>query len=75
MVSRCDNTIIIIDTGISSAYGGVLSALEITYTITQAQGAKEGEWVEHELIKALYVGTDPVVFVDEKKPLKGSLMS
>ncbi|WVR04071.1 hypothetical protein IAU60_001070 [Kwoniella sp. DSM 27419] len=34
MVSRCNGSVIIIDTGISSAYGGVLSALEIIYTLT-----------------------------------------
>lgn len=34
IVSRCDGQVIIIDTGISSAYGGVLSALEIIYTLT-----------------------------------------
>ncbi|WWC68962.1 uncharacterized protein I206_102898 [Kwoniella pini CBS 10737] len=33
IVSRCNDSIIIIDTGISSAYGGVLSALEIIYTL------------------------------------------
>ncbi|WVF66710.1 hypothetical protein IAT40_001452 [Kwoniella sp. CBS 6097] len=34
IVSRCNGSVIIIDTGISSAYGGVLSALEIVYTLT-----------------------------------------
>lgn len=34
IVDRCNASIIIIDTGISSAYGGVLSALEIVYTLT-----------------------------------------
>ncbi|WWC87538.1 uncharacterized protein L201_002428 [Kwoniella dendrophila CBS 6074] len=34
IVSRCNGSIIIIDTGISSAYGGVLSAMEIIYTLT-----------------------------------------
>ncbi|KAF8529881.1 Metallo-dependent phosphatase-like protein [Gautieria morchelliformis] len=34
IVSRCRGKIIIIDTGISKAYGGVLSALSITYTLT-----------------------------------------
>lgn len=34
IVHRCNASIIIIDTGISSAYGGVLSALEIVYTLT-----------------------------------------
>ncbi|KAF8514535.1 Metallo-dependent phosphatase-like protein [Hysterangium stoloniferum] len=34
IVSRCGGKIIIIDTGISKAYGGVLSALSINYTLT-----------------------------------------
>ncbi|KAI5478940.1 hypothetical protein MNV49_004461 [Pseudohyphozyma bogoriensis] len=34
MVSRCDGKIILIDTGISRAYGGALSALEIVVTLT-----------------------------------------
>ncbi|XAO26920.1 hypothetical protein I312_105761 [Cryptococcus bacillisporus CA1280] len=34
IVARCNASVIIIDTGISSAYGGVLSALEIIYTLT-----------------------------------------
>ncbi|KAK8861325.1 hypothetical protein IAR55_002144 [Kwoniella newhampshirensis] len=34
IVARCNASVIIIDTGISSAYGGVLSALEIVYTLT-----------------------------------------
>lgn len=33
-MARCNASVIIIDTGISSAYGGVLSALEIIYTLT-----------------------------------------
>lgn len=33
-MDRCNASIIIIDTGISSAYGGVLSALEVIYTLT-----------------------------------------
>jgi hypothetical protein len=33
IVDRCNASIIIIDTGISRAYGGVLSALEIVYTL------------------------------------------
>lgn len=34
ITSRCEGKILIIDTGISSAYGGALSALDITYTLT-----------------------------------------
>ncbi|KAK6906924.1 hypothetical protein I203_100913 [Kwoniella mangroviensis CBS 8507] len=42
IVSRCNGTIIIIDTGISSAYGGVLSALEIVYTLTPINDKNQG---------------------------------
>ena len=34
ILPRCRSKVIIIDTGISSAYGGVLSALEIVYSLT-----------------------------------------
>ena len=42
IVHRCDGDVIIIDTGISKAYGGVLSALEITYDLYE-QAAEVGE--------------------------------
>jgi hypothetical protein len=44
-VHRCDANVIIIDTGISKAYGGILSALEITYDLyeTPAEAALELE--------------------------------
>lgn len=41
IVSRCDGGAIIIDTGISKAYGGVLSALEIEYTLHELLGDDE----------------------------------
>ncbi|GAA96753.1 uncharacterized protein L969DRAFT_97102 [Mixia osmundae IAM 14324] len=37
--SRCAGQVILIDTGISSAYGGALAALEIMYTLTPARDA------------------------------------
>jgi len=33
IVSRCDGKVIIIDTGITPAYGGILSALRIDYSL------------------------------------------
>lgn len=67
IVDRCDGTVIIIDTGISYAYGGVLSALEIIYTLTPVHDAgdlsvnsevavlKEGEkYIEREEVFAVY---------------------
>ncbi|KAJ9106358.1 hypothetical protein QFC21_001504 [Naganishia friedmannii] len=38
IVSRCNGEVIIIDTGISKAYGGVLSALEIIYSLYETEG-------------------------------------
>lgn len=38
IVSRCNGEVIIIDTGISKAYGGVLSALEIVYSLYEIEG-------------------------------------
>lgn len=43
IVSRCDGGAIIIDTGISKAYGGVLSALEIAYTLHELRDDHAGE--------------------------------
>jgi len=66
MVSRCDGTIIIIDTGITPAYGGVLSALKIEYGLFPAQHdplaarttnsstASIRRWRELEIVRALY---------------------
>ncbi|TXT11029.1 hypothetical protein VHUM_01780 [Vanrija humicola] len=66
IVHRCNASVIIIDTGISYAYGGVLSALEIIYTLTPpfappANGTDEphvlraGEkYIEREEVNAIY---------------------
>ncbi|KAJ9104033.1 hypothetical protein QFC19_004167 [Naganishia cerealis] len=39
IVSRCNGEVIIIDTGISKAYGGVLSALEIVYSLYEVEAS------------------------------------
>ncbi|KAG9121600.1 hypothetical protein FRC07_002387 [Ceratobasidium sp. 392] len=77
MVSRCDGKILLIDTGISKAYGGVLSALSITYTLTPAPAsrfmsvASARAWTEHEVIKAVYL--DKVdILVDSSREVRGS---
>ncbi|KAF8686073.1 Calcineurin-like phosphoesterase [Rhizoctonia solani] len=76
-VSRCDGKIIIIDTGISKAYGGVLSALSITYTLTPHAPSRflatsnERAWTEHEVIKAIYPDKTEV-FVDSVREIRGS---
>ena len=71
IVSRCGGKIIIIDTGISHAYGGALSALEITYTLTPFTDASgEKKWHEREVVKALYVD-HAVLIADDKREVVG----
>ncbi|KAI9063706.1 Metallo-dependent phosphatase [Trametes sanguinea] len=70
IVSRCGGKIIIIDTGISHAYGGALSALSVTYTLTPvspADDAAEQRWQEREVVKALYVDREVVLAEDERE--------
>ncbi|KAI0749773.1 Metallo-dependent phosphatase [Daedaleopsis nitida] len=68
IVSRCGGKIIIIDTGISHAYGGALSALTVTYTLTPAPSDASGQkvWNEKEVVKALYVDMEVVLAEDER---------
>ncbi|KAF9506446.1 hypothetical protein BS47DRAFT_1367355 [Hydnum rufescens UP504] len=83
MVSRCDGKIILIDTGISSAYGGVLSALDIKYSLipiddsvqsapgTRAPAsAKAEKYLEQEIIQAIYPGKRDV-FVSHEREIAG----
>jgi hypothetical protein len=65
IVSRCDGKIIIIDTGISRAYGGRLSALRIDYSLTPNQ-KEDGGWVEEEKVVALYEDFEEVITVDTR---------
>ncbi|KAK1231567.1 hypothetical protein PQX77_005301 [Marasmius sp. AFHP31] len=72
IVSRCDGKIIIIDTGISHAYGGALSALSIHYTLTPLEKNDEDEdggqrWIEKEVVSALYVDRQEIITVDERE--------
>ncbi|KAF7336732.1 Adenylate cyclase [Mycena venus] len=71
IVSRCNGKIIIIDTGISHAYGGALSALSIHYTFTPIDN-KEGEprWIEREVVSALYVDRQETI-VDQEREVVG----
>ncbi|KAJ7475979.1 Metallo-dependent phosphatase-like protein, partial [Mycena latifolia] len=68
IVSRCNGKIIIIDTGISHAYGGALSALSIHYTFTPIEG-DEGEhrWTEREVVSALYVDRQETIVEEERE--------
>ncbi|GAA5969317.1 hypothetical protein JCM3765_001882 [Sporobolomyces pararoseus] len=70
IVSRCRGKVLLIDTGISRAYGGSHSFLEILHTLTPSEEEKEHsynevlgveedqegsrKWIEHELVKAVY---------------------
>ncbi len=47
IVSRCNGDVIIIDTGISSAYGGVLASLEITYSLYNVSAHDAGDLAVH----------------------------
>lgn len=59
-VSRCGGKILLIDTGISKAYGGAHSALEILYTLEPLEelspSSKTRTWKETEVVSAMYTG-------------------
>ncbi|KDQ07404.1 hypothetical protein BOTBODRAFT_38814 [Botryobasidium botryosum FD-172 SS1] len=65
--SRCGGKVIIIDTGISHAYGGALSALSITYTLTPSGGQSEdAPWIEKEIVKAIYASHNDTLAINER---------
>ncbi|TFK49965.1 Metallo-dependent phosphatase [Heliocybe sulcata] len=71
IVSRCNGKILIIDTGISHAYGGVLSALSIVYTLTRVDSpagtpSSMKTWVEKETITALYMDNHELLSEDTR---------
>ncbi|KAA1067176.1 hypothetical protein PGT21_012415 [Puccinia graminis f. sp. tritici] len=52
--SRCGGKILLIDTGISSAYGGPLTALEINYSLTPlSHNSSFSSWNERESVFAI----------------------
>ncbi|KAG6862541.1 hypothetical protein C0995_000089 [Termitomyces sp. Mi166 len=65
--SRCNGKVIIIDTGISHAYGGVLSAVSIHYTLTPIGADEEKRWIEKEVVSALYPDKQEILVVDERE--------
>ncbi|KAG5637549.1 hypothetical protein H0H81_004180 [Sphagnurus paluster] len=67
IVARCKGKIIIIDTGISHAYGGVLSALSIHYTLTPVGNDADQRWVEKEVVSAIYPNKQEVIVTDERE--------
>lgn len=60
IVSRCNGKIIIIDTGISRAYGGRLSSLRIDYSLTK----QKDKWVEEEKVVKVYEDEEEIITVD-----------
>ncbi|KAH0833044.1 hypothetical protein J3R83DRAFT_12035 [Lanmaoa asiatica] len=60
IVARCGGRVLIIDTGISHAYGGALSALSIEYSLEPVKG---GGWKEQEVVKALYAEREDELLV------------
>jgi hypothetical protein len=52
--------------GISHAYGGVLSALSIHYTLTPVSGTKN-KWVEKETVSALYPDRQQIIVVESRE--------
>jgi len=75
IVSRCNGKIIIIDTGISHAYGGALSALSVEYTlenVPSSSSSEKNKWRENEVVKAVYVDRS-VVLVDEERYIFGNI--
>lgn len=77
--SRCNGKIIIIDTGISHAYGGALSALSIHYTFTPVPSSPNNKqkheddddhsdrWIEREVVSALYSDRQEIIVSDERE--------
>jgi hypothetical protein len=65
--SRCNGRVIIIDTGISHAYGGVLSALSIHYTLNPVGDTDSQRWIEKEVVSALYPDRQEILASDERE--------
>ena len=69
--------------GISSAYGGVLSALDITYSLTPidslqlsgtrapASAKRAAKYIEEEIIQAIYPLGKRDVFVSQRREIAG----
>ncbi|KAI9567401.1 Metallo-dependent phosphatase-like protein [Boletus coccyginus] len=70
IMARCGGKVLIIDTGISHAYGGALSALSIEYSLEPVKG---GGWKEQEVVKALYAEQEDELLVTAVRELGGDL--
>ena len=58
--NRCGGKVIIIDTGISHAYGGALSALSVRYSLKPDLNDAT-RWKESEIVTALYLDREEVL--------------
>ncbi|KAG0151763.1 hypothetical protein CROQUDRAFT_650800 [Cronartium quercuum f. sp. fusiforme G11] len=71
ILGRCTGKILLIDTGISSAYGGALSALEIQYTLTLDSkpnlDSLKQVWHESEVVYALQEGKTKDVLAQDTR--------
>ncbi|KAK0469706.1 Metallo-dependent phosphatase-like protein [Desarmillaria tabescens] len=78
ITARCDGKILLIDTGMSSAYNdgktGLLSALSIYYTLSpigRSANPKTQRWKEHEVISAFYADEEEITMIDETREVAG----
>ncbi|KAG9015363.1 hypothetical protein FRB95_010862 [Tulasnella sp. JGI-2019a] len=71
ILSRCDGKIILIDTGISHAYGGILSAAKFTYTLWPSK--TEGMWIARDLVTAIYPDGEDVL-VDDVREIRANFL-
>jgi hypothetical protein len=65
IVDRCNASIIIVDTGMSRAYGGVLSALEIVYELYPTADKIESGHGDHR--QEPFVGTNSSALATSKR--------
>ncbi|KAG9000408.1 hypothetical protein FRB94_005462 [Tulasnella sp. JGI-2019a] len=71
IVSRCDGKILIIDTGMTHAFGGVLSAAKFTYTMWPSD--TQGRWIVRDMVTAMYPDHEEVL-VDEVEEVKADFL-
>ena len=67
-VTRCNSTVLLIDTGISRAYGGEQSALIIDTDLIPIPSHPH-QWIEQQTLTALYKGRKPKILSSSKRSL------
>jgi len=65
IVSRCNGKILLIDTGISKVYGGVLSAAKMTYSLSPSK--IKGHWIEEDVVTAIYSDREVVLISNRRE--------